>query len=225
MVLVGQVGRELVGLINRHGPYAVGLSGEDAGLFTASRREVVVDGESVDLGLVGDVTDVHPGGRPRHHRCRADPGDRHGRSGRGRPGAQRQRRLRCGLAGREPRSGEVGRADRRSRPVRGLAGHQLPRHGDQRHRTCRAAAHVGDRDGARRWRHACGRSRQGVPRAAVVDGRVAHSLLLEILTDAGFGTMVVPGLDRRVGGVMTTELSIVGLRARPQHRRRATRRR
>ena len=33
---------------------------------------------------------------------------------------------------------------------------------------------------------------QGVPRAAVVDGRVAHSLLLEILTDAGFGTMVVP---------------------------------
>jgi acetylglutamate kinase len=34
-----------------------------------------------------------------------------------------------------------------------------------------------------------------VPRAAVVDGRVAHSLLLEILTDAGFGTMVVPDGD------------------------------
>ena len=39
MVLVGQVGRELVGLINSHGPLAVGMSGEDAGLFTAARRD------------------------------------------------------------------------------------------------------------------------------------------------------------------------------------------
>ena len=61
MVLFGQVGRELVGLINSHGPYAVGTSGEDAGLFTATRRTVVVDGEATDIGLVGDVTSVHPG--------------------------------------------------------------------------------------------------------------------------------------------------------------------
>ena len=39
MVLVGQVQRELVGLINQHGPLAVGLSGEDAGLFTADRHQ------------------------------------------------------------------------------------------------------------------------------------------------------------------------------------------
>ncbi|MFI5497351.1 acetylglutamate kinase [Actinoplanes sp. NPDC051859] len=55
MVLVGQVGRELVGLINQHGPYAVGLSGEDARLFTAVRRHAVIDGEPVDIGQVGDV--------------------------------------------------------------------------------------------------------------------------------------------------------------------------
>src|SRR3954454_17909570 len=42
MVLVGQVGRELVGLINEHGPFAVGLSGEDARLFTAVRRSAYV---------------------------------------------------------------------------------------------------------------------------------------------------------------------------------------
>jgi acetylglutamate kinase len=60
MVLVGQVGRELVGLINQHGPYAVGLSGEDAGLFTAEKRTVLVGGESVDIGLVGDVVEVSP---------------------------------------------------------------------------------------------------------------------------------------------------------------------
>ncbi|GAB10810.1 acetylglutamate kinase [Gordonia araii NBRC 100433] len=59
MVLFGQVGRELVGLINSHGPYAVGITGEDAHLFTATRRTVVVDGEETDIGLVGDITSVN----------------------------------------------------------------------------------------------------------------------------------------------------------------------
>lgn len=61
MVLFGQVGRELVGLINAHGPYAVGISGEDAHLFTATRRTVTVAGVATDIGLVGDVTEVNPG--------------------------------------------------------------------------------------------------------------------------------------------------------------------
>jgi acetylglutamate kinase len=60
MVLTGQVNRELVGHINEHGPLAAGLSGEDAGLFQARRQTVVVDGEPVDLGLVGQVTGVDP---------------------------------------------------------------------------------------------------------------------------------------------------------------------
>ncbi len=60
MVLVGQVGRELVGLINAHGPYAVGMSGEDAGLLTARRRAALVDGQPVDIGLVGEVVEVNP---------------------------------------------------------------------------------------------------------------------------------------------------------------------
>jgi acetylglutamate kinase len=58
MVLFGQVGRELVGLINGHGPYAVGITGEDAQLFTAVRRSVLVDGVATDIGLVGDVETV-----------------------------------------------------------------------------------------------------------------------------------------------------------------------
>lgn len=59
MVLFGQVGRELVGLINIHGPYAVGITGEDAALFTAVRRSVTVDGVATDIGLVGDVDQVN----------------------------------------------------------------------------------------------------------------------------------------------------------------------
>jgi acetylglutamate kinase len=60
MVLVGQVGRELVGLINVEGGRGVGLSGEDAGLFRAERRGAVVEGRTVDVGLVGDVVEVDP---------------------------------------------------------------------------------------------------------------------------------------------------------------------
>ncbi|KMO72344.1 acetylglutamate kinase [Mycolicibacterium chlorophenolicum] len=59
MVLFGQVGRELVNLINAHGPYAVGITGEDAHLFTAVRRTVLVDGVATDIGLVGDVERVN----------------------------------------------------------------------------------------------------------------------------------------------------------------------
>ncbi len=53
MVLVGKVGRDIVGAINVHGAYAVGLSGEDGGLITASARDP-------ELGFVGEITDVNP---------------------------------------------------------------------------------------------------------------------------------------------------------------------
>ena len=59
MVLTGKVGRQLVGLINAHGTYAVGMSGEDADLFVAHRTKHVIDGEQIDLGLVGDVVNVN----------------------------------------------------------------------------------------------------------------------------------------------------------------------
>ena len=58
MVLTGQVQRDLVGLINSHGPYSVGMSGEDGATLQAIRRGTVVDGQQVDLGLVGEVTRV-----------------------------------------------------------------------------------------------------------------------------------------------------------------------
>jgi acetylglutamate kinase len=53
MVLVGKVNREIVSAINVHGPLAVGLSGEDAGLIRASARNEA-------LGFVGDVAAVNP---------------------------------------------------------------------------------------------------------------------------------------------------------------------
>ena len=61
MVLVGQVQRDVVGLLNAHGPFGVGLSGEDGQLFTAVRRPAIVDGKPVDIGFVGDICAVEPG--------------------------------------------------------------------------------------------------------------------------------------------------------------------
>src|SRR3954463_11208706 len=48
MVLVGKVNREIVASVNRHGSYAVGLSGEDAGLLRVTARDPA-------LGFVGDI--------------------------------------------------------------------------------------------------------------------------------------------------------------------------
>jgi acetylglutamate kinase len=60
MVLTGQVSRDLVGHMNEHGPLAASISGEDAGLFVGERRGVEIDGVMIDLGQVGDVVDVNP---------------------------------------------------------------------------------------------------------------------------------------------------------------------
>ena len=120
MVLTGQVQRDVVGLINAHGPFAVGVSGEDAHLFTASKRLVEVDGEQVDVGLVGDIHKVSPefvtgllddGLIPvvstRRRRSR-------------RPVLQRQRRHRRLGARRRARCREARRPHRRRGALRGL---------------------------------------------------------------------------------------------------------
>jgi acetylglutamate kinase len=61
MVLVGKINKEIVGLINHHGGKAVGLSGKDGGLLTAHRRlHRLPSGETVDIGLVGEVERVNP---------------------------------------------------------------------------------------------------------------------------------------------------------------------
>ncbi|MEQ4207285.1 acetylglutamate kinase [Actinopolymorpha sp. B9G3] len=194
MVLVGQVGRELVGLVNSHGPFAVGLSGEDAGLFTAERRMATVDGEEVDIGLVGDVVSVRPeavrdlidaGRIPVVSSVAPDiDGLVHNVNADTAAGA-----LAVALGARKlvvltdveglyrdwsagGTNGEVISeldADELTDLLPTLASGMVPK------------------------MEACLRAVQGgVPQAHVIDGRVAHSLLLEVFTNEGIGTMVVP---------------------------------
>jgi acetylglutamate kinase len=213
MVLTGQVNRDVVGLINRHGPFAVGMSGEDANLFTASRRGALVDGEYVDIGLVGEIHTVDPAA------------------------------LRVLLAdGRVPVVSSVARGDggeifnvnadtaaavlavalgaaklvvltdveglyadwpaEDPSAVRVFAAPEAKTRTD--HETpsgvisSLSAADLekllpGLSAGMIPKMEACLRAvRGGVPRAHVLDGRLPHSVLLEIFTDSGIGTMVLP---------------------------------
>ncbi|MEU6583623.1 acetylglutamate kinase [Nocardia sp. NPDC046763] len=194
MVLFGQVGRELVGLINAHGPYAVGISGEDARLFTATRRTVQVDGEATDIGLVGDVTEVKPeavldliaAGRipvvstiaPDAdgvvHNINADTAAAALAQG---IGAEKLVILTDveGLYTNWPdRSSLTSRidTDELAKLLPSLDEGMVPK------------------------MEACLRAVEcGVPTAHVIDGRVAHSVLLELFTGEGIGTMVTPAQE------------------------------
>ena len=191
MVLVGQVGRQLVGLLNGYGPIAVGMSGEDAGLFTAVRRPAYVDGHAVDVGLVGDVaevnadavTDLIDAGRiPVISTVAPDvEGVVHNLNADTAAGA-----LAVALGARKL----IVLTD-----VEGLYPHwpdtevmlsQIDADGLEVLLPTLQSGMVPKME-------ACLRAvRGGVPAAHVVDGRVPHSALLEVFTDEGFGTMVVP---------------------------------
>lgn len=193
MVLTGQVGRELVGLLNQHGPLAVGLSGEDAGLFGARRRDAVVDGVEVDLGLVGDVEEVNP--------------------------AAVQDILDAGripvvstVAPDLDQDGQVlnVNADTAAAALAvALAAHKLVVLTDvegiyaswpDRDSLLSQISLADARDllghveaGMVPKIEACIRAVEGgVAQAHVIDGRAPHSLLLEVFTDEGIGTMVLP---------------------------------
>ncbi|WP_233548797.1 acetylglutamate kinase [Galactobacter valiniphilus] len=197
MVLTGQVGRELVGLINEHGRYAVGLSGEDGRLLRAARTGTVVDGVEVDLGLVGEVTGVDPtavedlieagripvistvapeidaNGKPTGEVLNVNA-DTAAAALAGALGASKLVILTDveGLYANWPdRLSLISSLDagelRRMLPS--LESGMIPKM-----KACLAALDA------------------GVPRAHIVDGRQPHTMLLEVFTSAGVGTQVVP---------------------------------
>jgi acetylglutamate kinase len=199
MVLIGQVQRDLVSRVNNHGPFAVGVSGEDAHLFTAERRDAYVDGMPVDVGQVGDVVEV----RPEFVSALLDDGRIPVVStvGRGVDGLSYNVNADTAAAALAVALGAEklvvltdveglyanwpDRSSLVSRIGRGPLRELLPSLDS----------------GMVPKMEACLRAVEGgVPRAHIIDGRVAHGLLVELFTDEGVGTMVVP----------TDELTFVG---------------
>jgi acetylglutamate kinase len=189
MVLVGQVGRELVGLVNSHGPHAVGISGEDAGLFTAARRAAVVDGAEVDIGQVGDVAAVNPeavndivaaGRIPVVSTVAPDAdGVTHNVNADTAAGA-----LAAALGAEKLVMLTDVEGLYADWPDRGSLINRLPAEELETLLPGLASGMVPKME-------ACLRAvRGGVPRAHVIDGRLAHSVLLEVFTSRGVGTMV-----------------------------------
>ena len=194
MVLVGQVSRDVVGLLNRHGPFGVGMSGEDARLFTAERKAAVVDGESVDIGQVGEIVQVDAGsvrsllddGRIPviSSIARGDDGEVYNVNADTAAGAlavalQATKLVVLtdvdGLYADWPPSGDL--SDVIDRLTAAELESMLPDLSAGMVPKMEACLHA---------------VRGGVPQAHVLDGRIPHSLLLEIFTDEGIGTMVVP---------------------------------
>ncbi|MEO6791912.1 MAG: acetylglutamate kinase [Ornithinibacter sp.] len=193
MVLTGQVGRELVGLLNQHGPVAVGLSGEDGGLLGARRRGVVVDGVEHDIGLVGDVVQVEPaavhdlleaGRIPVVSTIAPDldaPGEVLNVNADTAAAA-----LAAALGARKL----VVLTD-----VEGVYASWPDRDSLLSRLSVSAARELLTTvdEGMIPKLEACVRAVEaGVPQAHVIDGRQPHSLLLEVFTSEGIGTMILP---------------------------------
>jgi acetylglutamate kinase len=200
MVLAGKVNKDIVGLVNRRTSFAVGLSGEDANLFTARRKYATVDGEPVDIGLVGDITDVDPGAVEallEDGRIPVISSVAHGEDGEVYNvnadtaaaslavalGAAKLVVLTDveGLYRNWPDSDEVISqldASDLETLLPTLTSGMIPKM-----EACLTAV------------------RGGVPQAHVLDGRLRHAILLEIFTDSGIGTMVAagPGADQNDG--------------------------
>jgi len=193
MVLTGQVGRELVGLLNQHGPLAVGLSGEDAGLFGARKRVAIIDGLPVDLGLVGDVESVNPSavmdildaGRIPVVSTVAPDLDVYGQV------------LNVNADSAASALAVALKAEKLVvlTDVEGVYANWPDKDSLLSRLTVSAAADLMTRvsEGMVPKLEACVRAvTQGVPQAHVIDGRQPHSLLLEVFTSEGIGTMIVP---------------------------------
>jgi acetylglutamate kinase len=186
MALVGKVNREIVASINRHGPYAVGLSGEDAGLIRVDQRDP-------RLGFVGDVRAIDPSIVVRLQREELIPViatvgvDDDGQAYNVNAdtvagaiaealGAEKLVYLTdvAGVYGDWPdETSLISRMD-----VNGL---------DQLVETGKAS------EGMIPKLESCASAlRHGVRRAHILDGRLPHALLLEFFTREGVGTMVHP---------------------------------
>ena len=186
MVLVGKVNRDIVSEVNVHGPLAVGLSGEDAGLITASRR-------SPELGFVGDVEAVNASILERLLSEELIPvvatigtdleGQAYNINADTAAGAIAEALSAEKLVYLTNVEGLLKEVSDPGSVISQISGPELEAMIDEGLLT----------EGMIPKARSCVRAvRRGVGHAHILDGRVPHALLLEIFTTEGIGTMVAP---------------------------------
>jgi len=189
MVLGGQVNKQIVSLINRHGGRAVGLTGKDGGLITARKMKLVgKDSENHDLGQVGEVESIDP-----RVVAMLDSGDFIpviAPIGVGADGASYNINADL-VAGELARvlgaekllllTNTAGVLDPDGKLLTGLSAAETERligtgviHGGMLPKV----------------RCALDAVKGGVATSQIIDGRIKHSVLLELLTDSGVGTLI-----------------------------------
>jgi acetylglutamate kinase len=197
MVLTGQVQREIVGLINAHGSFAVGMSGEDGNTLLGTRRTAEVDGEQIDLGRVGDVTAVDPS----LINALLDDGRIPVVSSVARAEDDGVYNVNADTAAAALAVGLNAEKLVVLTDIEGLYADWPPQGGSAETAGEVISQLTADElekllptlsSGMAPKMEACLRAvRGGVKAAHVLDGRVQHALLLEVFTDEGIGTMVV----------------------------------
>ena len=208
MVLTGQVQRELVSLLNVDGPRAIGFSGEDAGLLTARRRTADVDGKKVDIGHVGDIVSINieslnhmltSGHIPVISTVATDVDNP-------------EEVLNVNADTAAGAIADAAGADKliMLTDVEGLyldwpdkSSLVSEIHPDD----LRALLPVLDSGMKPKMEAALRAVERGVPKAHIIDGRMAHSILLEIFTDDGIGTQVTAAARR---GAVTGTKAVTG---------------
>jgi acetylglutamate kinase len=198
MVLVGKINKHIVGLINRTGGHAIGLCGKDANLFEAVKKmpQVKTPGgawEKVDIGFVGEVARVNPGIVINVIKEGYIPVIAPTAVG---PDGESYNINADYVAGKLAAALEAEKLVLLT-DVEGV----MRRQGDLDSRISRI--HVDEVNeliasgvitgGMIPKIEAClDALRGGVNRAHILDGRVPHAILLEVFTDEGIGTMVLP---------------------------------
>src|SRR5262249_40754690 len=190
MVLVGKINKEIVGLINHHGGRAVGLSGKDGTLIRARKRLYrAADGELHDIGLVGEVQAVDP----EPIRLLEEHGFIPGIAPVGVRDDGETYKLNADLVAGDVAAALAAEKLIHLTDVQGIAGEDGHHVSTLTKREAERLIKAGVIDGGMlpKVESSLRALAGGAQKAHIIDGRIAHAMLLEVLTKEGIGTEIV----------------------------------
>ena len=190
MVLGGKINKEIVGLITHHGGRAVGLSGKDGNLIRAKKRlHRTADGQLADIGLVGEVEAIDPA----PIRLLEENGFIPVVAPIGAGAAGETYNINADLVAGEIAAALAAEKLIHLTDVPGIAGEDGRLISTLTQREAERLIKAGVIDGGMlpKVESSLRAVAGGAQKAHIIDGRVAHAILLEVLTKEGIGTEII----------------------------------